>query len=307
MKGHLASGALFRVRLLQRSQRSLSAAQILPDDDLPANAFGFLITPSAVLALLLGVSTATAANWPVGESDNPDCADPLAVETATIQRITDGDTVVLTDNRRVRLIGINTPELNDADEQLRKAALAAQNTLQSLLPDNEPVLLYTGTESHDRHNRLLAHVVRKADQLAVAAVLLKQGHAMHIAVAPNNLCATHFARLETIARTQQLGLWKIGEDVHSTKAASISKKSRGFKLITGTVTQVQTGTKHTQLLIDDNFALKVRKKLANKLNSDGALLALIGKQVEIRGWLSGRKNKKSLWLQHPANLRQLVE
>jgi len=239
-------------------------------------------------------------------SAKPDCAEQLHMESGNIERITDGDTVVLTDNRRVRLIGINTLELNEPNDAHRKAAIDAKEALAAMLPDNEPVILYVGAESHDRHNRLLAHVVRKSDHLAVAPALISQGHAIQSAVAPNTICAEYFATLERSARNQSLGVWRLASSL-TTPAESISKKSRGFKIISGTVTNVRTETKRTKLMLDDRVAVLVRPELVGQFENKRTLQQLIGRTVEVRGWLSRQKNQTRLWLQHPANLGLLDE
>lgn len=309
LRGRPTIGALFRACLLQLPKRlkpPYGQIEPLSTHGLPRTVSRVLSASGTLFALLLVLSPAASANETTKGLDSPNCEAQLQVETATIERITDGDTVVLSDNRRVRLIGINTPELNEPDKQLQQAAVDARNTLQTLLPDNEPVLLYVGRESNDRHGRLLAHVVRQADQLAVAPVLLKQGQALHSAVAPNTLCATHFAKLENAARTQKIGVWQFANMLR-TKAANMSSQSRGFKLITGTITQVQTKPRHTQLTLDNRLAVLVRKELASQLEKAGTLRQLLGQPVEVRGWLSGKKNNTRLWLQHSANLRQLAE
>lgn len=266
-----------------------------------------LIASSALIALIWGLSadTATAARRHADHA-NPNCAQDLTLASAHIARVTDGDTVVLTDNRRVRLIGINTLEMNEPHSEHRQAASAAKNALIALLPANEPVLLYIGEESHDRHQRLLAHVIRKSDHLAVAPVLLAKGHAMQSAVAPNTRCADYFAALEQAARQQKLGVWQLANSL-TTKALSTTKQSRGFKLITGTVTHVRTQTRHTQLMLDDRVAVLLRPALAAQFDNQQNLPMLMGRKVEVRGWLNRKKNNIRLWLQHTANLRTLDE
>jgi len=50
--------------------------------------------------------------------------------------------------------------------------------------------------------------------------------------------------------------------------------------------------------IDHRFHVKVRAELAREMS----LTSLLGKKVEVRGWLSQNKKQPQLWLQHAANL-----
>ena len=108
------------------------------------------------------------ANTASSEPSGPHCFEALQSELAHISRVSDGDTVVLKDDRRVRLIGVNTAELNARNPMLKKAALNATRELTKLLPTDTAVTLFLGEESHDRHGRVLAHVVRTEDELPVA-------------------------------------------------------------------------------------------------------------------------------------------
>ncbi len=78
---------------------------------------------------------------PVLAADNvPDgapCLDASLAQNVTVARVTDGDTVVLDDERRVRLIGFNTLELNTPDEQDKAMALLARQALQDFLQNTQ--------------------------------------------------------------------------------------------------------------------------------------------------------------------------
>lgn len=227
----------------------------------------------------------------------PSCISGLLSERATVERVTDGDTVVLTDQRRVRLIGINSAELNAQAPKLKKAAQQAADKLKTWLPRGVSVVLYLGDEPHDRHGRVLAHVIRANDGLAVAQLMVKSGLALQSAVAPTTRCTTDFVKHENQAIEANLGLWKI-RDLMSISATEFKSDHLGFKLISGTVTSVKKQKRYTQFLLDNNFEVKVRPKLANQLS----LQSLIGHKVEVRGWPSHKSKQAFLWLQHAANL-----
>jgi len=222
-----------------------------------------------------------------------------AAALATIREITDGDTVVLNSGQRVRLIGINTPELGNSKNQQAYAA-EARDALAALIPVGTQVRLVREQEHQDRHRRLLAHVIRASDELRVSDELLAKGLAAQSAVHPNTGCANHFDHLETKARNKQLGLWG-SNNPWQLSARQINKKNAGFKIVTGKVTRVIHTKKSTKIIIDDKLTLQVRHKIYKQLPSS----RFEGLNVQVRGWISVRKNKASVWLNHPANLQVL--
>ncbi len=229
----------------------------------------------------------------------PSCTSGLAAERAVIERVTDGDTVVLADQRRVRLIGINAAELNARSPLLKAAAQQATEKLKAWLPHGEPVMLFIGDEPNDRHGRVLAHVIRASDGLAVAQAMVQNGLAVQSAVAPTTRCTMSFVKLENQAIEANRGLWKI-RHIMSIDATGLTPASRGFKLISGTVTSVKNKKRYTQIFLDNQLQIKVRPTLARQLS----LPSLTGQTVEVRGWLSQKNNRPFLWLQHAANLSQ---
>jgi len=254
-----------------------------------------------IAALPLPSGDVYAQTWPAVQKQDQSCLDPLDTEYATVKRISDGDTLVLQDDRRVRLIGINTAELNAKSDELRDYAQAAKTRLRSLLPKSERVVLYLGKDAHDQHGRLLAHVVRQSDALPVAHDLLKSGLAAQVSVAPNTSCTPLHAALESSAVSANRGIW---QDTHlwQLDARALTSNMRGFRLVRGEVTSITAKNKHTELMLDNTVQLRVRKSLAGEL----PLQSLKGKRIEIRGWLGAYKNQLRMRLHHPANLRVLT-
>ncbi len=228
-----------------------------------------------------------------------ECFHELPRQQVSIARVSDGDTVVLSDQRRVRLIGINTPELHARTPQLATHAKNAAEQLEQWLPSGEVAWLYVGEEPHDRHGRQLGHLVRARDNLAVAPKLLRLGLAAQSAVKPNTLCANQFAGVEKLAVQKNLGLWA---DRHllTIKANEANRNTAGFKLVTGLVSKVIHKKRYTEIKLDAAFSVRVRKSLAKRLSLDD----LTGQAIEVRGWISQSNNTPFVWLQHEANLSQ---
>ena len=144
-------------------------------------------------------------------------------ESATIERIVDGDTLVVRITSRsqgpglgdafigrsypVRLIGIDTPESVDPRRPVecfgREAGYAT-----SALVDGRTVRLVKDVEEADRYGRLLRYVYMEAEM--VNARLVANGYALAYTYPPNVRHAELFVRLEREARADERGLWSPG-------------------------------------------------------------------------------------------------
>ena len=136
-----------------------------------------------------------------------------------VKRVVDGDTIVLETGERVRLIGIDTPELHESDKLYRDASRTKQDisTIQKLgrrayeftrnLVEGKRVSLEFDVEKRDRYKRLLAYVYLK-DGTFVNAEIVKQGYASLMTIPPNVKYADLFLRLYREARENRRGLWK---------------------------------------------------------------------------------------------------
>jgi micrococcal nuclease len=125
--------------------------------------------------------------------------------------VTDGDTVRVRLGggrvERVRLIGIDTPELHDPRRAVECFAAEASAQTQRLLPAGTAVRLESDVEPRDRFGRLLAYVWRVDDELFVNEALVEGGWAVPYRYPPNVRYADRFSRLGSDAREAGRGLW----------------------------------------------------------------------------------------------------
>ena len=98
----------------------------------------------------------------------------------TIIKVRDGDTFIINipnitdvfgNNIAVRIRGIDTPELNDKREEIRKISIQAKEELEKLLTSGQKVVLYN--LGRDKYFRLLASI--KVGNIDVAEYLIKKG------------------------------------------------------------------------------------------------------------------------------------
>jgi len=126
---------------------------------------------------------------------------------ARVDHAADGDTIDLTDGRRVRLVQIDTPE-----EFFRPECygLEAAATARRLLPPGTLVRLVPEPSADlvDRFGRLLRYVIRARDGLNVNLRLVKVGAAApYFYDGVRGRYATQLERLARSARVHRLGLW----------------------------------------------------------------------------------------------------
>jgi micrococcal nuclease len=129
-----------------------------------------------------------------------------STEKARVERVVDGDTIVLSGGERVRYIGVDTPESVKPGTPVQCFAKAASHENQRLV-GGERVRLRYDAERRDRYGRLLAYVYRARDGLFVNAELVRRGFATTLTIPPNVAHAADFRKLARNARTQGRGLW----------------------------------------------------------------------------------------------------
>ena len=126
---------------------------------------------------------------------------------AAISRVVDGDTVDLTNGRRVRLVQIDTPEVYNGAECYGPQASAAT---KRLLPAGTKVRLLPdpAAGSTDRYGRLLRYVVRVADGVNINLRLVADGAAApYFYDRQRGRFAAQLERLAQRARAERRGLW----------------------------------------------------------------------------------------------------
>jgi micrococcal nuclease len=137
-----------------------------------------------------------------------------------VKRAVDGDTLLLEDGERVRLIGIDTPEMHESSKLYRDSQRAQQDsqTIKELgrrayeftkkLVEGKRISLEFDVEKHDKYSRLLAYAYLKEDGTFVNAKIIEEGYASLMTIPPNVKYADLFLKLYQEARKDKRGLWK---------------------------------------------------------------------------------------------------
>ncbi len=177
-------------------------------------------TTACVLAFIAGVlgiwrtysaSQRTGAAPPPPVSDAPllkpggpaPAAIPPGAEPVAVRRAVDGDTVELADGRKVRYLGVDTPEKG---ENFHDTATAFNATLVA----GKEAWLEFDVEKTDRYGRLLAFVWVNdgTDARLVNAEIIRAGLAYVYTPGPNAKHKDALLACQRAAREQGRGFWK---------------------------------------------------------------------------------------------------
>lgn len=221
-----------------------------------------------------------------------------------VQAVVDGDTVILADQRRVRLTGIQAPELDPKRPdhvfgREAKAALAA-------LAEGREVELWRGGAAADRHGRTLAHL-RRTDGVWLQAEMLRRGMARVYTFPDARAGADALLGAEAEARRAKRGLWAI--PFYAVREADdverLARDADSFQIVRG---EVVSAARPRDLLYLNfgrsrgEFTVEIAPAQLKEL----ALLGidprrLVGRMVEVRGWIQDREGPR-LRLTHAEQL-----
>lgn len=125
------------------------------------------------------------------------------MESGVVSRVVDGDTLELESGAKVRLIGVNTPEVHGKVQPYGKEASAF--TKRQLL--GQKILLFPDVSDTDRYGRLLRYVFVAGQDVMYNERLVGEGYAQVMTIPPNVAYAELFLQKQREAREQKQGLW----------------------------------------------------------------------------------------------------
>ncbi|MEJ2404805.1 MAG: thermonuclease family protein [Candidatus Thiodiazotropha sp.] len=222
------------------------------------------------------------------------CSEPLQA----VERVVDGDTLVLENGEKVRLIGINTPELGHWGDPDEPGARSARDALERLVHASGGRLrVCPGAEARDRYGRLLAHLTdRQGDD--VVNKLLRAGQGYVIAFPPNLGSVDCHLASEAQAREAGLGVWHRPV----TDARSLHGDERGFHYLQGRVERVGKSRRSIWLNLTGGLALRIARKDWKYFDFDDPR-ALQGRRLEVRGWITRNDHAQQMSVHHPSAIR----
>jgi micrococcal nuclease len=161
-----------------------------------------LLLPVLLAAAGCAAETAVTRPWETVWSDYPELRGKTAEETV-VERVVDGDTFVTREGSRVRLIGVNTPEITGSAEFYGEEAAAYTKRMLT----GKTVWMFKDVSETDRYGRLLRFVFIPGDGIMFNERLVREGYANAATYPPDVSLADRFREAEREARTAGTGLW----------------------------------------------------------------------------------------------------
>ena len=228
-----------------------------------------------------------------------DCAPFAKTERVRVAKIYDGDTLTLSDGRKVRLVGINTTEMGRDGQPDQPHARRAQQVASTFIRQSDRIELLMDSQVKDRYGRWLGHIYNAAGE-NLEQHLLQQGLAYHVAIPPNLTLAECFAKAEQRGRDAQLGVWG-DHNLLPVKAKHI--KQGGFQRVKGQVTAVQTG-KHWRLELDKKIIVMIYSEHQHRFTQTW-FERLQDKDIEVQGWVYRSRDEWRIKLETPYGIELL--
>ena len=225
------------------------------------------------------------------------CFTAGANSLSKVVRVIDGDTIVLLNGEKVRLLGINAPELGYKGALNDAGALAAKKFLKTRVL-NKSVVIEKDAEDKDHYGRTLAHVFLKSGE-HINGELLQHGQAFLNIHPPNLKYSRRLVEAQTKAESARKGVWS-AKDYQLKSATRISEERlKKWGRFSSKVEKISVLKKGTKLWLNDDVYIWISKKNRQYFP---AVTYYRGKHIEVRGWPRKWGKFWSLNVIHPSQL-----
>ncbi len=218
-----------------------------------------------------------------------------------IKTIYDGDTIELEDGRKIRLLGINTPEVQHRNQAADAGGDGAKHWLTDKLR-NTKVRLEIGLEKTDKYGRTLAHLFTERKE-HINLQLVEAGLATVSIYPPNLHYVNEFVKAQDLAEQAKRGIWGRPEYAPITINELTENGHQGWTRVVGNVTGIHKTGKSVYLEFSPtSFKVRIESQwleLFPEINN------YQDKTIEVRGWLKKNKDYLSMLIRHPSAIKVL--
>ncbi len=184
------------------------------------------------------VGEKNTSNGKTPEKNATQTQSPLKLQKAKVTKIVDGDTVYVKfengQEKKVRLIGVDTPETKHPEKGVQHYGKEASNYTQSKLY-NKSIYLDKDVSDTDKYGRLLRYVWIESPASAAEkeiktkmfnAILVLNGYAKASTYPPDVKYSQYFVSFQEEARNAERGLWGKQQNTQSGGSVETPKTAQ---------------------------------------------------------------------------------
>ncbi|MGY6277606.1 thermonuclease family protein [Methylomonas sp. MgM2] len=217
-----------------------------------------------------------------------------------VEKVFDGDTILLKSGQKVRLLGINTPEVAGRNKEAEPGGEKAKAWLQRQL-EHKKVRLEHDVEKQDKYRRSLAYVFSD-DKRLINLELVREGLATVNIYPPNLKYVDALLAAQNQAELENLGIWHDSAYARKDVKSLTKNNYRGWKRITGRIQDLKKTKKYSYLKFSGKAGVRIENE---NLNLFPPLGKYVGKKIEARGWPIKQKDQFIIPVRHPGELKIL--
>jgi micrococcal nuclease len=217
-----------------------------------------------------------------------------------VDRVSDGDTIRLSNGMKVRLLGVNTPEIRHGRQPGEAGGEDAKAWLKQALLHRK-VKLVTDAEPEDKYHRTLAHLFTERNE-HINLQLVAAGFAAVDLHPPNLLYANQLVAAQNKAEQAKRGIWGRSEYAPVSAEMLDAANDGGWQRVRGRLAAIRSSRKNVYLVFPGVFHVRIEKRW---LSLFPGLQAWIGKDLEVRGWLHKDHSHLTMQILHPSAIKPL--
>jgi len=221
---------------------------------------------------------------------------PSHAESVQVKYVIDGDTVVLRDNRHVRLLAINTPEV-EGERLAEPGGEAAKRWLKAQL-EGQRVSLEADQQKFDKYGRALFYLFDAQGRL-INEQLLAKGLAVLSVHPPNLKYLPRLQQAQQRAEAQGLGIWTLSAYRSQELAQLMRSKNKGWQRVITSPVAIKESRKYVRLMLGADANIRISKQ---HIHYFPVLKNYLQCEIEVRGWVSWSNGQASILIRHPSAL-----
>ncbi len=242
------------------------------------------------------------------------CEGLRAGPKGVVVEVVDGDTVVLDNDLKVRLIGMQAPKLalGRVGFEAWPRAEEAQQALEELALGEIVEIRYGGAE-RDRHGRVLGHMYVGENEIWAQKAIVLAGLARVYSFSDNRFCLEELYLAEARARAERVGIWD-GEPYYQVRQADrpeqILSRVDNYELVEGRILNADRVGQRVYLNFGtywkEDFTIVIERSGLRMFEQRGLdPLALEDALVRVRGWVD-RRDGPRIEVTHPEQIEILA-